>query len=76
MGIPIVSEKYVLARLKAGKEIDHMPYLMEVASDQFTNTCYNSHTQRASARDGETKEHNMLPIPRVECRMHNPENRF
>ena len=34
MGIPIVSEKYVLARLKAGngKDIDHVPYLMQVAS--------------------------------------------
>jgi hypothetical protein len=28
MGIPIVSEKYILARLKAGKEVDHTPYLM------------------------------------------------
>jgi hypothetical protein len=32
MGIPIVSEKYLLARLKAGKEIDHEPYLMTVES--------------------------------------------
>jgi hypothetical protein len=30
MGIPIVCEKYLLDRLKAGKEIDHAPYLMEV----------------------------------------------
>ena len=28
MGIPIVSEKYILARLKAGREIDHSAYLM------------------------------------------------
>ena len=30
MGIPIVCEKYLLDRLKAGKDIDHVPYLMEV----------------------------------------------
>jgi len=30
MGIPIVSEHYLLARLKAGREIGHEPYLMQV----------------------------------------------
>ena len=34
MGIPIVSEKYLFDRLKAGTEIDHTPYLMEVVLPQ------------------------------------------
>ena len=46
MGIPIVSEKYLLARLKAGKEIDHELYLMTVVVhprphiDMFVLHCF------------------------------------
>ena len=38
MGIPIVSEKYILARLKAGREIEHSAYLMVPHSQQLRSS--------------------------------------